>query len=322
MYFDDFLFEKSSHLIVKAAYLHYVKSMPQNVIAKQLNISTPTVSRLLKLARKRNIVKFNMDQDALDCIELENMLCSKLSLREAIVFPQGKQKKSPEALKKGVAMEAARYIQRVVKADDILGIASGGTMYYVVNYLMPSQKLNASFVMLHGNLANIDDKFNASTLTIRCSMAFGGKAYYIHQPGLQGSVEELQKSLQQNDIQCTIAMYEKITISVSGVGVFSPENGSPLATTMFLNKDEILQLSRLNTCGDFLMRFFDENGNECDSSLRKRVLAIEYDIYRNIHTKILAASGVNKTRAVKTLCASSMVDILIVDQQLAQSLCA
>ncbi|MDR1133757.1 MAG: hypothetical protein LBL05_06305 [Synergistaceae bacterium] len=320
MYIDDFLFEKSSHLIAKTAYLHYVQSLPQNVIADQLDISTPTVSRLLKLARNRNIVKFTMDQRALDCIEMENKLCKMFGLRETIVFAGDKEKESQENIKKGVAMECARYVQRIVKEDDIIGIASGGTMYYVVNYLMPSQRINASFVMLHGNLAKVDEKFKASSLTIRCSMAFGGKAYCIDQSGLQDDVEELTKVKQYDEVKSTFDMYKKITIAISGVGGFLPENGSPLATTMFLNVDEILYLNKLNACGDFLIRFFDEQGQECDSPLKERVLSIEYDLYREVPIKILAASGCCKTKAVKALCRTKMANVLIVDRHLAQSL--
>ena len=72
--------------------------------------------------------------------------------------------------------------------------------------------------------------------------------------------------------------------------------------------------------GDIMLRFFDENGNECDTDLRDRTLSIELDAYKKIPTKILAVSGVHKAAALKAALVGKMADVLIIDEKLAAEL--
>lgn len=55
-----------------------------------------------------------------------------------------------------VALEGARYLQRIITSKDVLGIAWGGTMYYLIHYLNPCQRADTIFVTLHGSLTCCD----------------------------------------------------------------------------------------------------------------------------------------------------------------------
>ena len=51
----------------------------------------------------------------------------------------------PEMVKNLVALEGARYLQRVIKENDVLGVTWGSTVYQMINYLNPAQKCEYYF---------------------------------------------------------------------------------------------------------------------------------------------------------------------------------
>ena len=68
-----------------------------------------------------------------------------------------------------------------------------------------------------------------------------------------------------------------------------------------------------------LLRFFNKDGEECDTSLRDRTVSISVDEYKKIPTRILVASGKGKAHAVTSLLKGNMLDVLIIDRELAEA---
>lgn len=312
------VFNQSTWIVLKVADLYYKKNMTQQEIADLLKISKSTVSRLLKRAVKENVVSFVIEQPYAECLELEKELKKKYGLKEVIVVPITEDQENEEEVKKAVALEGARYIQRIITPEDILGIAWGGTMYYLIQYLNPCQKTEASFVTLHGSLSCCDYELDVHTLVSRMAMAFGGKRYALISEGLMDSKASIQMLLQEESIKRVFSLFNKITISVSGIGSFYPEATSPLSRLEYLKPEDFNELREKGVYGDLMLRFFDKNGRECDSSLRDRTLAIDLDVYRRIPCKIIAASGTHKAETINAALKGDLIDILIVDFHLAQ----
>lgn len=158
-YYDSNIYMQSTNLILKAADLYYNQGMRQQEISEQLEISVSTVSRLLKKAKEQEIVRFTIDQKYLECLTLEEALCRRYGLREVIVapIPAESTELRLEEKKKIVALEGARYLQRVVSDHDVIGVAYGETVWYVYNYLNPCQRHDSQFVTLHGRAGARDE---------------------------------------------------------------------------------------------------------------------------------------------------------------------
>lgn len=75
-------------------------------------------------------------------------------------------------------------------------------------------------------------------------------------------------------------------------------------------------------CGDILLRFFDENGQECKVGHGIRVMSIDFENYRKIPSKIVVAVGERKARAAIAAVRGGLVDVLIVGRPLAQKVLA
>ena len=322
-YYDSNIYMQSANLVVKVAYLYYYKHMRQSDIASQLEISVPTVSRLLKKAKEQEVVRFTIDQRLLECLEMEDHLRGRFRLREVIVAPlQGDvQKMKLEDLKKTVALEGARYLQRIVTEHDKLGVAWGETVWYVYNYLNPSQRINMEFVTLHGFLNHAASKLDSSWLVPRIAKAFGGKSYSIDYKGFQSRKSDVIQIMQDENVRRAFDQFPYLTLSVSGVGMFYPEPQSILATGHYLSDSAMEQLRQAGVYGDLIFRFFDQNGNECDTDMRYQCIGIPWEIYKRIPNKIIVAAGEKKKDVIIALLRGRLVDTLIIDESLARSIC-
>lgn len=319
-YYDPNIFMQSTNLTIKVAYMYYYEKLRQQEIAEKLEISVSTVSRILKKAKEQEIVRFTIGSNYLECLELENKIQEYFHLKEVIVAPAPKDEVGGDDMKKLVGLEGARYLQRIVTDCDVLGVAYGETVWYVYNYLNPSQRKNMEFVTLHGTLYHENNKLDGSWLVPRIAKAFGGRYYTINCKGIQKDRESVLCLLRNPDIKRTFEQLSNITISISGVGMVYPEKSSVLVRGDYLTEEEIHELEAAGACGDILLRFFDKEGKECDTSLRSRIIGIPYEHYKRIPNKVVVAAGEAKTMAVLGLLRNDMVDTLIIDQGLARGL--
>lgn len=320
MAYDAKVYEQSTNLILKTAFLYYHKSIPQSDIAEMLGISVPTVSRLLKKARDQKVVRFMIPEYMTECLDLEMELKNRFQLKEVIIAPLSENhQKTPEELKKLVALEGARYVQRMVTPQDVLGVAWGETVWYLYNYLNPSQRVDMEFVTLHGFLRHDESKLDASWLVPRLAKAFGGRYFTIPCKGFQPKPENIRQVMQNDSVKKCFERFPYITMSVSGVGMFAPEKTSVLATGSYLDEETLKELDDAGVCGDLVFRFFGKEGKECNTGMRSRVVGIPWEIYRQIPTKIIVASGALKADVILSLFKGGLVDVLIIDQKLAQN---
>jgi deoxyribonucleoside regulator len=304
--------------VARAARLYYLEGQPQSQIAKSLDVSAPSVSRLLTRARDENLIQFTIAEPYASCLDLELELADAFGLAEVLVAPNVND--DPAATKKAVAMEAARLVQRVTTPEDIIGLAWGGTMYHLIHYLNPCRRVDASFVTMHGSISCCGPELDAANLVHRIAMAFGGHQFTIEADGLQDSVDEAGAISSSPDVAAVERFYERITFSISGVGSLYPQLGSRLVNSTYLTPSEINELTAAGAYGDLVLRFFDYDGNECDTSMRDRTLSITFDQYRQIPHRLVAAYGPQKAETVRAALRGNLLNVLVVDEGLARQL--
>jgi deoxyribonucleoside regulator len=286
-------------------------------ISESLGLSYATISRLLKRAKEEGIIEFHITEPYLTCNRMEEEIMKKYGLKSAIVVPVAEE--DGETVKKQVALEGARYVQRIIKDGDVVGLNWGGTMYHLIQYLNPCRKVNASIVTMHGSIASCNPNLEVKSLVHRAAMAFGGRNVSLMAPGLYASKNEVDKLKGNPECQEIFSLFEKIDISVSGVGSLYPKCDSLLGRASYLTEDEFKILEQEGVYSDILLRFIDKNGNECNTSLKDRTLAIELGTYKKIPCKIVVASGSQKAESVSAILNGKLVDVLIVDYQLAKA---
>ena len=321
---DAEVYNQSTFIILKAAYLYYLKDKSQNEIADVLNISVPTVSRLIKKAKEEKIVEFVIRDPYLDCIDLEEKLKKEFKLKDVVIAPlvveKNFQNDLEDNLKKLVALEGARYLQRIITENDVLGISWGQTMYYLIHYLNPCQKVNGKFVTMHGSISSLKPDLDVRTLVSRTSMVFGGKNYSLMAEALLSNAETAASIKKEKYVKKVYEMFDKITISISGMGSLYPQLDSLICHSDYLTAEEIKNLQKHNVVGDIVLRFFDQNGEECDTDFKDRTIGIELEQFKQIETKISVVSGDVKTHTVLAALKGGFIDVLVTDYSLGKSI--
>lgn len=320
------VYNQSNFAILKAAYLYYIKNVPQIEIAEKMNISITTVSRLIKKAREEKIVEFVIRDPYIECMYLEEELVKTFGLKDVIIAPNDfvshvdDAENTAEAIKKLVALEGARYLQRIITKDDVLGVTWGTTMYYLIHYLNPCQKVNAAFVTLHGSIAFCDHELDVRTLTSRMAMAFGGRQYYLLTEALMSNREIADSIKNEKNTKVVFDMFDEVTISVNGIGSMYPKVNSVLAGRDYLAEEELYYLKKENVYGDIALRFINERGEECGGDLRDRTIAIDLEKLKKINTKIAIASDESKAHTIYSVLKGKLVDVLIIDYALGRAI--
>ena len=323
MYIDKF--DQSTFLVLKAAYLYYISEKPQNQIAEELGISITTVSRLLKRAKEEKIIEFVIRDPFVECIEVERQLKELLGIKEVIIAPAVSMEgvdhpENPENVKKLVALEAARYLQRIIKKGDVIGFTWGSTIYQMINYLNPAQKVEADFVTLHGSLASSVAEWYVRTLVTRSAKAFSGKKHILLTDTLMSSSKITGLLKNEKSIAQVYSMFDRVNIAINGIGAFYPETTTVLARPEYLPPEDLKELRKCGVVGDVVVRFLDINGNECNTSLKDRTVSIELEQFKKIPRKITLASGVEKAYAIMAAVKGGLIDTLIIDSRLGTEL--
>lgn len=316
------MYDQSQFIILKVAYLYYVNGLTQSSIAEELTISVTTVSRLLKKAKDEKIVEFVIKDPYTHCIELEETLKKKFCLKDVIIAPTvdayslNISSSDADYMRKLVALEAARYLQRIIRQGDVLGIGWGRTVYDMINYLNPAQKVDATFVTLHGSIPSIENDLDVRMLVSRISKAFCGKNYSFITEGMLENPNFLKLVKSRKNMELIYQMLKKINISICSVGSFYPYLDSNLSKPKFMSSQELAYLQGKGVVGDIVLRFYNSEGQECESDFKDRAVAIDLDDFRKIPSKVILASGLRKTYPVFCALKGKLVDVLIVDYQL------
>lgn len=314
------VFNQSLCIMSRVAHQYYIEGKSRADISDSTGLSASTISRLLKRAREEGMIEIKMAEPFLTCNQMETHLAGQYGLRRVIVVPvEPETEDNVNKIKNQVALEGARYLQRIIKDGDILGMAWGGTMYNLIQYLNPCRKVDANIITMHGSIANCDSKLAVQALVKRAAMAFGGKHATISYPGLLKSADEI-KRMKEKNYKDMFSLFHKITISVCGVGSARPDRQSLLFKTNYLNQADLRELREKQVCCDLVLRFIDEEGKECDTTLRDRTLSIDLEVYKKIPCKIVTASGSFKDKAVTALLKGRLVDVLVIDSNMAEKL--
>ena len=315
------VYMQSQWLALKVVDLYYTHQYSQEEISQLLQISKPTVSRLLKRGKESGFIQFHIPDCYQKCLALGQELRAKYALSEVIVLPlrfaDREKELDPSSVKTMVAMEGARYLQRIITPNDVLGIAWGRTMNLLIDHLNPCQRMDIPFITLHGNIQQCDSSLDVEYLVRRISMAFGGVYHSLETASLCSGERELRRVLQQESVQSVFSLMKRITIAISSVGECYPEQTSPLFSIDYLPPEDLAELKAKDVCSDFMIRFLDKTGKEIDSAIRKRTLSVDLDVFRIIPCKILVAAGKEKAYCVRSVLLGSLTDVLIIDEGLA-----
>jgi len=307
--FDD------TKLMVKVCDLYYNNDMRQEEIAKKLEISRATISRILKNARNEGIVKIEVINPLKNNhYKLEKALEEKFNLNEVIIVEDNLDAyMEKEALGKA----CASYLQRVLKDGEIVGLSMGETMKKIAPYINQDKPRNISFTPLLGGMGQVGIEYHCNQIVIDFTRAFGGEYHLLHAPAMILD-KNLMDSL-KNDIHIkqVLNLMKNITTAIVGIG--TAVEGSTMMKTGYYKKEDIDEMQNMGIVGDICLQMYDINGNT-DYSYNKYVFGFKLEDLRKVKRVVGISAGEEKLDAIYGAINGKLINVLVTSSKTAKLL--
>lgn len=297
----------------KIAYYYYKLGMTQDNIAKKMSISRQRVNRILKKCLETGIVKIVIQEYEHQNVELEIQLETLLGLNEIIIVNN-----AGGEINESLGVAASSYLERIIKDNDIIGFSRGRALSSLVNNLQPIDRTNLTVTQLVGGLNAEESHINSDYIVRHSSEILNAKPYFMYAPIILEN-KQLRDSLMKESFYSRVYdMMKACTIALVGIGDMSSK--SSFVHKKYMSKTEYDILQSKNAVGEICTHYFDVNGKIIESGINDRVLAIDFNSFKNIPLRIGVGSGSEKLSAIIGALRGGLINVLITDLETAQTL--
>ena len=304
-------------LMTQAARLYFDRQQSKVDIAAALGISRFRVARLISQALDDGLVR----------IEYCNVAPADRSLAAAIeahydldlcVVAGGSSLTD-------VAREAAAMVDGLLGPGDVVGIAWGTTLGEVVSAMPARREPSVAVVQLAGNAVGFDRAHDPAELARLLAERWGAGHHPLFAPAFVDGADVRDALLRQPDVAPTVALFERLTMAIVGIGAFGgtlrdPAGGSSLVRSGALPAEVVDELVRDGVVGDVLLHPVTADGRFPATALAARAVGISVEGLREVPRVIAVAVGAAKSDAIRGALRSGLVRILVTDVAAAQAI--
>lgn len=308
---------------VEAAKLYYIDNLDQKEIAKRLDLSRPTVSRLLQYARDNQIVNITIHNPYAQAMDLGKKLNEKYQAT-VVVVPDNYD--GFEDSMEAVTAYAAQYLFTLIEENQTIGIGWGKTINALSQQMLNLSKeesyqapAGVKVVQLKGSVSLSHAETYAYEATNHFSQVLNTRPQYLPLPTIfdEGKTKKIVES--DRFISRILKMGREADIAIFSAGTV--RKNALLFQLDYLTETEKENL-RKHAIGDIVSRFIDNDGNIVDTELNNRTVGIQLEELKQIPHSILLAVGTNKVKGVHATLTGGYCNHAIIDTLLAQNLLA
>jgi DNA-binding transcriptional regulator LsrR (DeoR family) len=301
---------------VLAARRYFLDGASKSEIAQELGISRFRVARLLEAARRDGIVQIEIGAPPDINVDLSIELAARYGLRDALVV---RAIDGPEDFtREQLGRACAELLSETLEADDVLGISWGRTLHSMVGHL--SRLPACAVVQIVGSVPTLELDVNSMELVRRVGDCAGGPVYPLPVPLLVESPEMAAALRGDPHIHKTIAMFDRLTKAVVGIGAWTASGSTVRAA---LPEELAADLDAAGAVADICSTVLDSNGWQVRADgFPSRVIAISPDQLRAVPDVVAIAGGAAKATAILAALRSGLIHRLITDEEAARQLLA
>lgn len=305
---------KRLSLTVKVAQLYYEYGQTQQKIASFLNLSRPTVSRLLKEGEQEGIIQINVINPMEGFSELETKLEKLFNLKKVIVIPDFNCK--PPEIKKRLGERTAKYLHSIVRDGDVIAISWGTTIYEVALGISAKRVRGVKVVQCNGGIGRNNVNTHANEIMSKISQAFNALAFSLLTPAIVDNKHVAELLRNESLSKETFDLLQAANIVLFSLGI--PTDNSILVEAGYFTPQDMVDLQKKGAVGDICSRYFNINGEICDDDLNARTIGLEIGTLRGRPYSIAVAGGKAKAAAIIGSCTGGYVNVLITDEAAAE----
>ncbi|MBO5412506.1 MAG: helix-turn-helix domain-containing protein [Clostridia bacterium] len=293
----------------EVARLYYEKRYTQSEIAKIMQLSRQTVSKLLNCAIKENIVEIKIHSPTTVCEDLEKKICQKYAIKKAVVCSVSND---DTFLRQTATVKGAvDYLKpQIEKGGQKIALSWGRTIQAFISEFHKTKTKDNLVFPLFGATEQKQSYFLSNELAGAFADKIGAQvkyAWFPYQPNNDEDRELFKKTSYYKNLH---NLWNNIDIALLGIG-----------------NTEIIQTFRkvfgydqnsLYAVGDISTHFFDAQGKFLDLYQTKLCASIEN--LQSAKETIAMASGDNKKEAIIAALRSGIINTLITDEYTAKKL--
>lgn len=301
----------------RAGWLYYVAGNTQDQIAAKLGISRQAAQRLVSQSVSAGLVKVRIDHPIAACLDLEQRLEQRFSLRSVQVVPSDAGSTSVTL---GIAEACAARLERELSCADpkILGVGTGRTLRVSVEKLGTIHCPQHRVVSLTGNIG-LDGAASVYNVIFPLADKVEAPHYPMPLPVVAASREERVLLQQQVFMQLTQRLAAQADIAFVGVGEIGPD--ASLLKDGFISNAEREAVVAAGAVGEIIGWIFDAAGRILDCDFNHRVLSPPIPETPRTHV-IGVAMGASKRAGILAALRGRLIDGLITDEATAEGLLA
>ena len=297
-------------MMVQVAQMYYEYGQTQQDIAERLNISRPTVSRLLTQAQEEGIVQITVHNPLGYCSQLEEIFRREFDLKEVMISPH-----LNEDTAETLSEVAANYLYRILKDGDTIGVAWGKTLQHLAHSLKPKNLLNIRVVQMKGGMGLSGSNIHASQIVESFSTAFRGKAYFLPVPAIVDTCNVKKTFMSDSSLRRTLQVAEEINVAVFSIG--ATQATAAQIEAGYLTVSEMYSLQTKGAVGDICSRFFTIDGKLADPELDQRTIGLDLAHLEKAKYAIAIAGGKEKAAGILGALRGKFINVLISDEETA-----
>ncbi len=313
----DRSFREELQQMALAAQLYYEEGRTQQEVAKVMEVSRPTVSRLLERAREEAIVTITVTNPFESNLPLADQLCKATGLAHAIITSA--VPKATEINTRRLGISAAHYLENALKPQDVVGVGWGRTLYSVVQSIVPKAMKGITLVPLMGGLGQVSPSFQVNELIRRMAESLEGKWHQFFLPAIVEDEETKASLLASEDAKKVTRIWGNLTTALVGIGNVDFDTEMKMLFTNYMDSATRRRLVAAGAVGDICMHFFDGNGVPVKDGLRG-VISIALEQLRRVPNVIAVASGASRVQSVLGAINGKYINTLITDDMTAHSI--
>jgi len=301
-----------------AARLYYVDGLGQREVARLAKVSQAKVSRLLAAARERGIVHISVAEYKPHNKKLEHALRREFGFRTVAVIktPPGA---TDDDARRAVGYFGASVVAGLLPRKAVVAIAGGRTIRDLVRHLAEDPARRLEVVQAMGNIDSHVGSEDALELGRVLARRSGGSFVTLNSPAFVSDRKTRDAFLALPPIRSVHQRLAEAQVALVGVGTL---DNSVFAARGVLTPRDIAGLDACGAVGEICGRFFDRNGQECDSPWRDRVVSISLEQLRRIPRVIGIVAGGDRSVAITAAARGGLLKALVTEEKLGQFLFA
>lgn len=310
--------DKATEELLKVARLYYVQSETMEAIAHGLGVSRSTVSRLLKEARERGLVRISIVDPDRPLDQIGKAFKRHFKVRAHIVHVRPG---ASEVFRlEQVARTAAGLLSDEVSDGDTVGIAWGTTTSAVASHLTPRDLTGVTVTSLNGGANHQTTGLPyVGSILHRFAQAFRAQEQLMALPAFFDDPATKEAMWRERSTQHILGVRANCSVALFGVGVLGTALQSHVYASNYLSFDDLKALREQGVVGDVCTVMLREDGSYRDIDLNRRATGMTPEQLRTLPRRICVVSGQAKAAPLLGALRAAVATDLVIDEEAARA---